>query len=59
MIDVCEVFAPLVGAAMLAGYLPVRYLTVTWPRTSRLALQPLAGAGLIAITLGGLTSPPR
>ncbi len=37
---------------MLAGYLPVSRLAASWPRTSRLALQPLVGAGLIALTLG-------
>jgi hypothetical protein len=52
LIPILTVFALLVCASMLAGYLPVRMLAASWPRTSRLALQSLLGAGTIALTLG-------
>src|SRR5262245_22364927 len=52
MVQIFGIFALLVGASMLSGYLPVRMLAASWPGTSRLALQPLLGAGLITLTLG-------
>jgi hypothetical protein len=51
MLDVFRIFALLLAAAMLAGYLPVRMLARSWPSTCRLALQSVLGAGIMALAV--------